>query len=159
MYYVDQKRQSISFYTMHNFLLTRPLLIFLFLLFRSSSSSSLFPPPSTPPRFYIYIYIFFHPHIHRHHIDPRINFLFNTASWIVELYTITTTFLFSATITTTTTFLSIVSLHNHHHHHIPTVFTSPTIFLADRLFRRTDRPKAVQKGQKSQTQITCRLEK
>ena len=158
MYYVDQKRQPISFYTMHNFLLTRPLLIFLFLLFPSSSSSFLFPPPSTPPRFYIYIF-FFHPQIHRHHIDPRLNFFFNTASWIVELYTTTTTFLFLATITTTTTFLSIVSLHNHHHHHIPTVFTSPIIFLADRLFRRTDRPKAGQKGQKSQTQITCRLEK
>ena len=149
MYNVDQKRQSISFYTMHNFLLTRPLLIFLFLLFPSPSSSFFIPSSFyTSSFFYIYIYIyFFHPQIHRHHIDPRLNFFFNTASWIVELYTTTTTFLFPATITTTT-FLLIVSLHNHHHHHIPTVFTS-SIFLADRLFRRTDRPKAGQKAKKA----------
>ena len=149
MYYVDQKRQSISFYTMHNFLLTRPLLIFLFLLFPSPSSSFFIPSSFYTSSFlYIYIYIFFfHPQIHRHHIDPRLNFFFNTASWIVELYTTTTTFLFPATITTTT-FLLIVSLHNHHHHHIPTVFTS-SIFLADRLFRRTDRPKAGQKAKKA----------
>ena len=150
MYYVDQKRQSISFYTMHNFLLTRPLLIFLFLLFPSPSSSFFIPSSFYTSSFlyiYIYIYFFFHPQIHRHHIDPRLNFFFNTASWIVELYTTTTTFLFPATITTTT-FLLIVSLHNHHHHHIPTVFTS-SIFLADRLFRRTDRPKAGQKAKKA----------
>ena len=47
------------------------------------------------------------------HIDPTLNF-FNTASWIVKLYTTTTT--------TTTTFL-LFSLHHHHHHrHISIVF-------------------------------------
>ena len=37
------------------------------------------------------------------HIDPTLNF-FNTASWIVKLYTTSTTFL-------------LFSLHHHHHHH------------------------------------------
>ena len=60
MYYVDQKRQSISFYTMHNFLLARPLLIFLFLLFPSPSSSFFIPSSFYTSSFlYIYIYIFF----------------------------------------------------------------------------------------------------
>ena len=57
-------------------------------------------PSSTPHRPYI-------DPIHRPHIDPTLNF-FNTASWIVKLYTTTTT--------TTTTFL-LFFLHHHHHRH------------------------------------------
>ena len=58
---------------------------------------------------------------HRPHIDPLPTLLstfFNTASWIVKLYTTTTT--------TTTTFL-LFSLHHHHHHRhrISIVFPPP----------------------------------
>ena len=56
--------------------------------------------------------------LHRPYIDPTSTLLstfFNTASWIVKLYT-----------TTTTTFL-LFSLHHHHHHHhhISIVFPPP----------------------------------
>ena len=54
----------------------------------------IFPPPPPPSHLN---YIFFHPQIHRPHIDPASTLdsfpFFNTASWIVKLYTTTTIFL------------------------------------------------------------------
>ena len=104
----------------------------------------IFPPP---PQFYCFpsststssfiLYIFPSTNTstsYRPYIDPSSTLLstfFNTASWIVKLYTTTTTtfLLFSLhhhhTITTATTFL-LFSLHRHHHHlhchHISIVF-------------------------------------
>ena len=94
--------------------------------------------------FSIHKYIDLLSTVHRPYIDPSSTLLstfFNTASWIVKLYTTTTTtfLLFSLhhhhTITTATTFL-LFSLHRHHHHlhchhhhlhchHISIVFPPP----------------------------------
>ena len=69
--------------------------------------------------FSIHKYIDLLSTVHRPYIDPSSTLLstfFNTASWIVKLYTTTTT---------TTTFL-LFSLHHHHHrHHISIVFPPP----------------------------------
>ena len=111
---------SFSFSLLNNFIIF-PLQCFLFPSSTSTSSFILYifhpqipyihptstphrpciDPSSTPHRPYI-------DPIHRPHIDPTLNF-FNTASWIVKLYTTTTT-------TTTTTFL-LFFLHHHHQRH------------------------------------------
>ena len=66
------------------------------------------------------------------HIDPTLNCFFNTAPWIVKLYTMTATFLLFSSLTTITFHhISIVSLH--HQHHIYIVFTPPIVFLSDKV--------------------------
>ena len=99
-----------------------------FLLF--SLLNVIYPPPPPPPPHLLYI--FFHPQIHRLPIYPTstphrpyTQLFFNTASWIVKLYTTTaTTFLlFSSTTTATATFV-LFSLQ----HHISIVFSTPSHF-------------------------------
>ena len=91
---------SFSFSLLNNFIIF-PLQCFLFPSSTSTSSFILYIFPSTntrPP------------------IDPTStphSTFFNTASWILKLYT-----------TTTTTFL-LFSLHHHHHHHISIAFPPP----------------------------------
>ena len=120
----------ISLILLHNFIIFPPhswipSLSTIFIIFPPPPQLYYFPPP--PPHLF---YIFFHPQIHRPPIDPTstphrlhidplptlLSTFFNTASWIVKLYT-----------TTTTTFL-LFSLHHHHHHHrhhISIVFPPP----------------------------------
>ena len=94
------------------------LFFFIFLLL---PNFIIFPPPTPPPRF---LRIFFHSRLNRPYIHPRHNFFFNTASWIVKLYTTTTTFFPS---TTTSTFLLFPSTTTTDHH-ISIVFTPPIVF-------------------------------
>ena len=122
----------ISLLLLHNFIIFPPhswipSLSTIFIIFPPPPQLYYFPPP--PPHLF---YIFFHPQIHRPPIDPTstphrphidplptlLSTFFNTASWIVKLYTTTTN---------TTTFL-LFSLHHHHHHHrhhISIVFPPP----------------------------------
>ena len=120
------------------------------ILFPSSSLSTIFIIFPPPPQFYCFpsststssfiLYIFpstntstsYRPY--NHPTSTLLSTFFNTASWIVKLYTTTTTtfLLFSLhhhhTITTATTFL-LFSLHRHNHHfhchHISIVFPPP----------------------------------
>ena len=67
--------------------------------------------------FSIHKYIDLLSTVHRPYNHPTSTLLstfFNTASWIVKLYT-----------TTTTTFLLFSLHHHHHHHHISIVFPPP----------------------------------